>query len=161
MYRVSSLPVESIDRAVTLVGVQGIRSIIATALLQPVMASGIGRLQPISRTGLGAHAVFAPSAAEMYAVQIERCEPFISQLVGLLYGLSAIVVFRIVRDQFAAHPQLEPEPGEHGAHARNLGGAHRRAHRRELGIARTGAVRARKPDAGGRTAAGEFAGHGR
>jgi hypothetical protein len=29
-------------------------------------------------------------------------EPFVSQLIGLLYGLSAIVVFRIVRDQFAA-----------------------------------------------------------
>ena len=42
IYRVSSLPVESIDRAVTLVGVQGIRSIIATALLQPVMAGGGG-----------------------------------------------------------------------------------------------------------------------
>ena len=57
MYRVSSQPVESIDRAVTLVGVQGIRSIIATALLQPVMTGGSGRLQPVSRTGLGAHAV--------------------------------------------------------------------------------------------------------
>jgi hypothetical protein len=46
----------------------------------------------------------------MHAVQVERSEPFISQLVGLLYGLSAIVVFRIVRDQFAAHPQLSPTP---------------------------------------------------
>ncbi len=36
IYRTNSLPVDSIDRAVTLVGVQGIRSIIATALLQPV-----------------------------------------------------------------------------------------------------------------------------
>ncbi|HYJ39866.1 MAG TPA: HDOD domain-containing protein, partial [Steroidobacteraceae bacterium] len=40
IYRTGSLPVDSIDRAVTLVGVQGIRSIIATALLQPVMTSG-------------------------------------------------------------------------------------------------------------------------
>ena len=46
IYRVSSLPVESIDRAVTLVGVQGIRSIIATALLQPVMS---GRQRTFSR----------------------------------------------------------------------------------------------------------------
>src|SRR6187402_3250386 len=42
IYRSGNLPVESIDRAVTLVGVQGIRSIIATALLQPLMTSGAG-----------------------------------------------------------------------------------------------------------------------
>jgi hypothetical protein len=91
MYRVSSLPVESIERAVTLVGVQGIRSIIATALLQPVMASSsgvYGRLPEL----VWEHTLYSASAAEMYAVQIERAEPFISQLVGLLYGLSAIVV---------------------------------------------------------------------
>ena len=50
-------------------------------------------------------------AAETHATQIENAEPFVSQLVGLLYGLSAIVVFRIVRDQFAAHPHLTPEAG--------------------------------------------------
>ena len=50
-------------------------------------------------------------AAETHATQIENAEPFVSQLVGLLYGLSAIVVFRIVRDQFAAHPHLTPDPG--------------------------------------------------
>ena len=53
IYRTSSLPVESIDRAVTLVGVQGIRSIIATALLQPVMTSGSGRVQQVSRSWSG------------------------------------------------------------------------------------------------------------
>jgi HD-like signal output (HDOD) protein len=101
--------VESIDRAVTLVGVQGIRSIIATALLQPVMSSNSGAFSKFPEL-LWEHTLYAASAAEMHAVQVERSEPFISQLVGLLYGLSAIVVFRIVRDQFAAHPQLSPTP---------------------------------------------------
>jgi HD-like signal output (HDOD) protein len=109
MYRVSSMPVESIDRAVTLVGVQGIRSIIATALLQPVMTSGSGAYSRFPEL-LWEHTLYAASAAEMHAIQVERSEPFISQLVGLLYGLAAIVVFRIVRDQFAAQPQLIPTP---------------------------------------------------
>jgi len=109
MYRVSSMPVESIERAVTLVGVQGIRSIIATALLQPVMSSGSGTYSRFPEL-LWEHTLYAASAAEMHAVQVERSEPFISQLVGLLYGLAAIVVFRIVRDQFAAHPHLVPTP---------------------------------------------------
>jgi len=110
IYRVSSLPVESIDRAVTLVGVQGIRSIIATALLQPVM-SGSGSAYSRFPELVWEHTLYSASAAEMHTVQIEKAEPFVSQLVGLLYGLSAIVVFRIVRDQFAAHPQLNPSPG--------------------------------------------------
>src|SRR6185436_9996591 len=81
-YRVSNLPVESIDRAVTLVGVQGIRSIIATALLQPVMASSSGAYGRFPEL-VWEHTLYSASTAEMYAVQIERTEPFISQLVGL------------------------------------------------------------------------------
>src|SRR5688572_1118568 len=110
IYRVSSLPVESIDRAVTLVGVQGIRSIIATALLQPVMSGGSGTFSRFPELAWE-HTLYSASAAEMHTVQIEKSEPFVSQLVGLLYGLAAIVVFRIVRDQFAAHPHLSPTPG--------------------------------------------------
>jgi HD-like signal output (HDOD) protein len=110
MYRVSSMPIESIDRAVTLVGVQGVRAIIATALLQPVMSSSSGVYGRFPEL-VWEHTLYAASAAEMHTVQVERAEPFISQLIGLLYGLSAIVVFRIVRDQFAAHPELSPTPG--------------------------------------------------
>jgi HD-like signal output (HDOD) protein len=102
--------VESIDRAVTLVGVQGIRSIIATALLQPVMASGGGTFSRFPEL-VWEHTLYSAMAAEAHATQVERAEPFLAQLIGLLYGLSAIVVFRIVRDQFAAHPDLHPDAG--------------------------------------------------
>lgn len=110
VYRVNNLPIESIDRAVTVVGVQGIRSIIATALLQPVMTVGSGAFSRFPEL-VWEHTLYSATAAEAHATQVENAEPFVSQLVGLLYGLSAIVVFRIVRDQFAAHPQLSPDPG--------------------------------------------------
>ena len=110
IYRTNSLPIESIDRAVTLVGVQGIRSIIATALLQPLMAAGVGSFSRFPEL-VWEHTLYSANTAESHATQIENAEPFVSQLVGLLYGLSAIVVFRIVRDQFAAQPQLTPDPG--------------------------------------------------
>jgi len=110
IYRSSSQPVDSIDRAVTLVGVQGIRSIIATALLQPLMASGSGAMSRFPEV-VWEHTLYAATAGEAHATQVENAEPFVSQLVGLLYGLSAIVVFRIVRDQFAAHPHLHPDAG--------------------------------------------------
>lgn len=109
-YRGSGTPIESIDRAVTQVGVQGIRSIIATALLQPLMAAGTGTFSKFPEL-VWEHTLYSASTAETHATQIENAEPFVSQLIGLLYGLSAIVVFRIVRDQFAAHPQLTPDPG--------------------------------------------------
>lgn len=110
IYRTNNLPIESIDRAVTLVGVQGIRSIIATALLQPLMAAGQGSFSKFPEL-VWEHTLYSATTAETHATQIENAEPFVSQLVGLLYGLSAIVVFRIVRDQFAAQPQLTPDPG--------------------------------------------------
>ncbi|HUQ10767.1 MAG TPA: HDOD domain-containing protein [Steroidobacteraceae bacterium] len=110
LYRVSSLPIESIDRAVTLVGVRGIRAIIATALLQPVMTGGSGAYGRFPEL-VWEHTLYSAMAAEMHATQVEGAEPFVAQLCGLLYGLSAIVVFRIVRDQFAAQPHLAPDPG--------------------------------------------------
>lgn len=110
IYRVNHLPIESIDRAVTVVGLQGIRSIIATALLQPVMAAGAGAYARFPEL-TWEHTLYSAAAAEAHATQVEGSEPFLAQLVGLLYGLSAIVVFRIVRDQFAKHPQLTPDPG--------------------------------------------------
>ncbi len=35
-------------------------------------------------------------------------DPFAAQLLGLLNGLGAIAIFRIVRDEFADHPQAAP-----------------------------------------------------
>jgi HD-like signal output (HDOD) protein len=110
IYRSGNQPVESIDRAVTMVGVQGIRSIIAIALLQPLMTAGAGVFSKFPEM-IWEHTLYSASTAEAHATQVENSEPFVAQLVGLLYGLSAIVVFRIVRDQFNAQPQLSPDPG--------------------------------------------------
>lgn len=109
-YRTSNSPIESIDRAVTMVGVAGIRSIIATALVQPLMTAGNGVFSKFPEL-CWEHTLYSALTAEAHATQIERAEHFVSQLVGLLYGLSAIMVFRIVRDQFAAHPELKADPG--------------------------------------------------
>jgi HD-like signal output (HDOD) protein len=111
LYRMSGLPIESIDRAVTLVGVRGIRAIIATALLQPVMTANSGAAYSRFPELVWEHTLYSAMAAETHATQVENAEPFVAQLCGLLYGLSAIVVFRIVRDQFAAHPHLQADPG--------------------------------------------------
>ncbi len=110
LYRVSKAPIESIERATLQVGVQGIRSIIATALLQPLMATGSGAFSKFPEL-VWEHTLYSGLTSEAHATQIESAEPFVSQLIALLYGLSAIVVFRIVRDQYAAQPGLIAQPG--------------------------------------------------
>ena len=157
IYRSGNLPIESIDRAVTLVGVQGIRSIIATALLQPLMTAGAGAFSKFPDV-VWEHTLYSAMAAEAHATQVENAEPFVSQLIGLLYGLSAIVVFRIVRDQFAAHPHLNPDPGSIARLLETWVAPTAGRIAVELGVVATRAVRAREPDAGGRAADGKLAG---
>src|SRR5688572_9419438 len=53
--------------------------------------------------------LYSASAAETYAAQVEPADPFRERLLGLLDGLATIVVFRILRDQFATRPGLGPD----------------------------------------------------
>src|SRR5690349_19358515 len=71
LYRVSSTPVESIERAVTLVGVAGIRSIIATALVQPLMAAGSGAFSRFPELSWEP-TLYSALTAETHATQVER-----------------------------------------------------------------------------------------
>src|SRR6266513_2674076 len=70
-------PAESIERAVTLVGVAGIRSIIATALVQPLMAAGAGAFSRFPEL-CWEHTLYSALTAETQATQADRSEPFVS-----------------------------------------------------------------------------------
>jgi HD-like signal output (HDOD) protein len=107
-YRGTGKPVESIDRAAILVGTEGIRSIIATALLQPVMSTKSGAFSGFPEV-IWEYTLYSATAAESYAGQVEPADPFSARLLGLLDGLATIVVFRIVRDQFTTRPELSPD----------------------------------------------------
>lgn len=99
-YRRSAAPIESVERAVTVLGTHGIRSLAAAALVQPVFRTH----------GEGANARFAEvtwdrsqraaAAAEVHALA-EDADPFTAQLLALVTGLAAIVVFRLLNDEYA------------------------------------------------------------
>jgi HD-like signal output (HDOD) protein len=112
-YRVQSQPVESIERAVAMVGTDGIRRIIAAALVQPVISGGgvFGRFPTI----IWEHTLAAAAAAADHAKLVERDDAFAAQLVALLQGLGSIIVVQVVRDQYAARPGLVPDAGIAGA----------------------------------------------
>ena len=107
-YRTSSKPVESIDRAVAVLGTQGIRSLAAAALVQPVFRASSkdsGRFAEVTWE----HTYRSAAAAEVFAFAVEGTDPFAAQLLALVTGLARIVVFRVATDQYAARG-AKPDP---------------------------------------------------
>jgi len=107
-YRGSAQAVESVDRAVAVIGTEGIRSLIAAALVQPVFRVSGGEFSQFPEV-IWDHTFLAANAAETYAAVVVNSDPFAAQLLALVNGLGAIVVFRIALDQYAAHPGLRPD----------------------------------------------------
>lgn len=99
-YRVSEKPVESIDRAVALLGTDGIRSLVAAALVQPVFRLSEREFPSFPET-VWDHTLRAAAAAESHAAIVEDTDPFAAQLLGLTMGLGTIVVFRVALDRYA------------------------------------------------------------
>jgi HD-like signal output (HDOD) protein len=97
-YRTTDKPVDNLERAVTMVGMDGIRSVIATALLHPVMTTGTGWFARFPEN-IWEHTQYAADAAEAHAVHIEHVDGFQARLLTLLHGLATNTVFRIVRDE--------------------------------------------------------------
>ena len=98
VYRVGEDPIESLDRAVALLGTDGLHSLIATALVQPVFklaATHYPRFPEI----VWEHTFRSASAAENHASQVENDDPFAAQLLALTMGLGVIVIYRIVIDR--------------------------------------------------------------
>ncbi|HYM41189.1 MAG TPA: HDOD domain-containing protein [Steroidobacteraceae bacterium] len=99
-YRVNSQPVESIDRAVALLGTSGIRSLMAAALMQPVFRTAGGAFRRFPEV-TWEHTQYSSSAAEAYAAILADEDPFAAQLLALLLGLGTILTFRAAMDEYA------------------------------------------------------------
>jgi HD-like signal output (HDOD) protein len=100
VYRHSDAPIESLDRAVAVLGTEGMRSLTTAALLQPVFRIS-GR--HFARFGeiTWQHTFLSASAAESHAAVVENSDPFAAQLLGLITGLATIVIFRVASDAYA------------------------------------------------------------
>lgn len=107
-YRMNGQPVESVDRAVAVIGTDGIRSLVAAALVQPVFRISGGEFAQFPEV-VWEHTFLCATAAETYAAVVVNSDPFAAQLLALVNGLGAIVVFRVALDQYAAHEGLQPD----------------------------------------------------
>ena len=112
-YRVTERPVESIDRAVVLLGSDGIRSLIAAAAMQPIFRVAGGPFPRFAQT-VWEHAWRSANAAVVHAAMVERTDPFAAELLSLVWGLADVVLFQAVLQQYAAvrsGKTLRPDPG--------------------------------------------------
>ena len=110
LYRLQSQDVQSIERAVTLIGNDGIRQIISAALVQPVMESANGLDADFSRL-LWEYTLRVSLAAADHARSVEHEDGFAAQLAGLLLGLSAALAMQASNDVLARPPLRVREPG--------------------------------------------------
>jgi HD-like signal output (HDOD) protein len=101
IYRRGSKPIESVERALAVLGTQGVRSLVAAALMQPVFRNAGGDAINFAEI-IWEHTQRSAAAAELHATAVESSDPFAAQLVALVMGLGAIVVFRTAVDQYAA-----------------------------------------------------------
>lgn len=101
-YRLQPDPVESLDRAIALLGLEGMRSLIAAALLQPVFRISGGMFVQFGEI-TWEHTLYSAGAAEAHAAVLENSDPFAAQLLALILGLATIVVFRVATDEFLVH----------------------------------------------------------
>lgn len=112
-YRVTERPVESIDRAVVLLGSEGIRSLIAAAAMQPIFRVAAGPFPQFAQT-VWEHAWRSANAAVVHAAMAEKADPFAAELLSLVWGLADVVLFRAALERYevaAARGRLRPDAG--------------------------------------------------
>jgi HD-like signal output (HDOD) protein len=100
-YRVTPRPVESIERAVVMLGSDGLRSLIATALVQPIFEASMAGAFPRFPQVVWEHALLSAHAAIPHAALVERVDQFAAELLCLVTGLAEIVLFRAAMDHYA------------------------------------------------------------
>ncbi len=106
-YRVSSEPIESLDRAVMLLGTNGLRSLMASAILQPVFRIPRGSFEKFAEF-TWEQAERTAMASEVNARATGDAKPIVAQLLGLLSLLANIVLFRLTLDKYRDFPHLTP-----------------------------------------------------
>jgi HD-like signal output (HDOD) protein len=108
-YRTSAAPIETIQRAIVVLGVEALRGLLATAMLQPVFRATRTNFPRFPRM-LWERTERAVRAAEMYALKSHPQDRFEAQLVILLSALGPLVVYGAALDAYSRRPDIAPSP---------------------------------------------------
>jgi HD-like signal output (HDOD) protein len=108
-YRITPEPVETVQRAIVVCGVDGLQGLIATALMRPILRAKSNNFPRFPEL-LWERSARAAAAAERLAVEFHRQDRFEAQLLALLSALGPLVAYRATLEQYARTPELKPSP---------------------------------------------------
>ncbi|WP_082054048.1 HDOD domain-containing protein [Methyloterricola oryzae] len=108
IYRVTEEPLENLERAVVLLGLQNLKSLVSSVLMKPVM-----EIRPIYFRMFGQHlwqhSLDCAQACQNLDLVRRRADPFNSYLVGLMHDVGKLVIFRLLVDSFReVAPSIQP-----------------------------------------------------
>src|SRR5580692_3577237 len=104
IYKTSPAPIETIQRAIVVLGVDALRGLVATAMLQPVFRATRSNFPRFPRMLWER----AACAAELYALKALPQDRFEAQLLILLSALGPLVVYGAALDLYSQQPRLTP-----------------------------------------------------
>lgn len=110
LYRGRGAPVEHLERAVTLLGTEGLRQTAMVALLQPVISDD-GSFFARCAALLWEHTLLSAKIAARPVEGVSRDDLHAAQLLALLHGLGSVVVVQVLRDAWGRHGGGDPHPG--------------------------------------------------
>jgi HD-like signal output (HDOD) protein len=99
--------IESVDRAVAILGNEGLRAPVASAVMQPVFLLPAGFFEQFAPTTWEL-ARRTAIAAEQFARTQRSADAFVAHLAGMLDGLGRIVLFRLTMDKYREQKNLMP-----------------------------------------------------
>jgi len=108
-YRGSAAPIETIQRAIAVCGIDALRGILAISLLRPVFRASRTNFPRLPRM-LWERTECAARAAELYAAKMQPQDRFEAQLIVLLSALGPLVVYSAALDGYSRAPRLTPDP---------------------------------------------------
>jgi HD-like signal output (HDOD) protein len=107
LHRTSPAPIETIQRAIVVCGVDALRGMLAAAMLQPVFRATRKNFPRLPRM-LWERTERASRAAESYALAVAPQDRFEAQMVVLLSALGPLVVYSATLDVYARNPHFSP-----------------------------------------------------
>ncbi len=108
-YRTSAQPVESLDRAIFVLGTDGLRTLISAAIMQPVFRLPKGFFDRFAELAWE-RAQRSAASAQAYAQAQHACDPFVAQLLGVVRSLAMLVLFRLTLEKYKSRPNVLPRP---------------------------------------------------
>jgi len=108
LYRTSAAPIETIQRALVVLGVDALRGLLATAMMQPVFRATRTNFPRFPRL-LWERTERAARAAELYAAATRPEDRFEAQLLALLSALGPLVVYGVTLDEYEQQRGLRPD----------------------------------------------------